>query len=311
MKYTLWLAGLYNAAFGTWAILFPQAAFQLAGIDAPRYPELWQCIGMIAGVYGLAYFAAGFNPARHWPVVLAGLAAKVCGPAGFAWAAWHGRLPWSFGWLILPNDLIWWAPFAAILRHAYVSTLEGRRLASPEIQRMALRARTQVGTSLLDLSTQSPVLLVFLRHFGCTFCREALADLAAQRRAIEALGVRISLVHMSPEADAERFFNRYGLADIDRVSDPHQNLYRAFGLARGRLGQLFGPKAWLRGFQAGILRRHGIGRLAGDGFQMPGVFVVFHGEVLSSYRHVSAADRPNYLAMAPGDAGGIFPTRWA
>jgi peroxiredoxin len=309
MKYALWMAALYHVAFGTWAVLFPQAMCQLAGIDALRYPELLQCIGMLMGVYGLAYFAAGFDATRHWPVVLAGLAGKVLGPAGFAWGAWHGRLSWNLGWIFLVNDLLWWGPFGAILWQAYTDSLDGRRIASPEIQRMALRARTQVGTSLLDLSKESPVLLVFLRHFGCTFCREALADLAAQRRAIEALGVRIALVHMSSEASADRFFTRYGLADIDRVSDPNQNLYRAFGLARGRLGQLFGPKAWIRGFQAGILRRHGVGLLQGDGFQMPGVFLVFHGEVISSYRHVSAADRPDYLAMAQGETGSLFPTR--
>ncbi len=309
MKYTLLLAALYNVALGTWAILLPQAVFQLAGMDAPRYPELWQGIGLSVGVFGLAYFAAGFHPTRHWPVVMAGLSGKVLGPAGFAWAAWQGRLPWNAAWVIVPNDLIWWGPFAAILWQAYTDSLDGRRVASPEIQRMALRARTQVGTTLLDLSTESAVMLVFLRHFGCTFCREALADLAAQRRSIEALGVRIALVHMSSEAGGERFFTRYGLADIDRVSDPNQNLYRAFGLARGRLGQLFGPKAWIRGFEAGILRRHGIGLLQGDGFQMPGVFLVFHGEVNSSYRHMSAADRPDYVAIAQGETGNMFPTR--
>jgi hypothetical protein len=30
---------------------------------------------------------------------------------------------------------------------------------------------------------------------------------------------------------------------------------------------------------------------------MPGVFLLFHGETLKSYRHQSAADRPDYLAM--------------
>jgi hypothetical protein len=57
---------------------------------------------------------------------------------------------------------------------------------------------------------------------------------------------------------------------------------------------LFGPKVWWRGFQAGVLNRHGAGRLQGDGFQMPGVFLVFHGQILRSFRHQSAADRPDY-----------------
>jgi len=39
-------------------------------------------------------------------------------------------------------------------------------------------AVTQSGERLVELSEMSPVLLVFLRHAGCTFCREALADFA-------------------------------------------------------------------------------------------------------------------------------------
>ena len=40
----------------------------------------------------------------------------------------------------------------------------------------------------------------------------------------------------------------------------------------------------------------------GDGFQMPGVFLIYHGEVLRSYRHQSVADRPHYTRFAAGDS---------
>ncbi|MFO0508824.1 MAG: AhpC/TSA family protein, partial [bacterium] len=52
-----------------------------------------------------------------------------------------------------------------------------------------------------------------------------------------------------------------------------------------------------RGFRAGFLGKHGIGSAEGDVTQMPGVFLVFHGEILKSYRHQSAADRPDYVAL--------------
>jgi hypothetical protein len=41
-----------------------------------------------------------------------------------------------------------------------------------------------------------------------------------------------------------------------------------------------------------------MGRLMGDGFQMPGVFLVHHGVVLRSFRHETAAQRPDYRALA-------------
>jgi hypothetical protein len=121
-----------------------------------------------------------------------------------------------------------------------------------------------------------------------------LADIARQRRSIEAAGAAIVLVHMGEDQCGREFFARYSLNGVAQISDPKATLYKAFGLPRGTLRMLFGPRVWWRGFEAGILNRHGIGRLAGDGFQMPGLFLVFHGQVLRSFRHQSAADRPDY-----------------
>jgi hypothetical protein len=61
---------------------------------------------------------------------------------------------------------------------------------------------------------------------------------------------------------------------------------------------LFGWNVWLRGFEAGVLKRHGLGMLKGDGFQMPGVFLLADGELQRSFRHRTAADRPDYEAIA-------------
>ncbi len=301
MRNVLWAAALYNIAWGAMVIMFPLPLFQWAGMPAPNYPELWQFIGMIVGVHGVAYAAAAVDAFRHWPVVFAGLVGKILAPVGFLNAASHGRVPWKAGWLFVTNDLVWWIPFALILVAAHRTYLGSRRALAPEVLRFALRTKVQDGVTIAQLSKSSPVLLVFLRHAGCTFCREALSDIAEQRRSIEANGTRVILVHMGGEEHASKYFQHYGLQDVLRVSDPSQALYRAFGLGRGSLFSLFGPKVWLRGFQAGVLKRHGIGRLVGDGFQMPGVFLVFHGEVLRSYRHQSAADRPEYGRFVDGE----------
>jgi hypothetical protein len=37
--------------------------------------------------------------------------------------------------------------------------------------------------------------------------------------------------------------------------------------------------------------------LAGDGLQMPGVFLLHRGKVLREFRHESAADRPDYVTL--------------
>ena len=88
-------------------------------MELPRYPQIWQCVGMIVGVYGVGYLVAAREPFRHWPIVLVGLLGKVFGPIGFLSAAASGDLPWAWGVTILGNDLIWWLPFTAILYGAF------------------------------------------------------------------------------------------------------------------------------------------------------------------------------------------------
>lgn len=114
----LFAAGVYNILWGAAVVLFPGALFEFAGMEQPRYPQLWQCIGMIVGVYGVGYLAAARDHRRHWPIVLVGLLGKIFGPIGFAQAVIQGDLPPAFGITILPNDLIWWIPFSLMLRDA-------------------------------------------------------------------------------------------------------------------------------------------------------------------------------------------------
>lgn len=118
MRWTLRAAAVYNLVWGGLIIVFPLQPFEWLGMQPPRYPELWQCIGMIVGVYGVGYWIAAGDPLRHWPIVLVGLLGKVFGPIGFIMAATRGSLPWAAGWTILTNDLIWWVPFAGILWQA-------------------------------------------------------------------------------------------------------------------------------------------------------------------------------------------------
>jgi len=117
---TWWLraAAIYNLAWGAVVIAFPQWLFDATGAMRVNYPEIWQCVGMIVGVYGVGYWIAAGDPRRHWPIVLVGLLGKFFGPIGFAVALSRGTFPPAFGLTILTNDLVWWAPFGLILRDA-------------------------------------------------------------------------------------------------------------------------------------------------------------------------------------------------
>ena len=300
LRRTLILAGLYNIFWGAWVILFPSSLFAIMDLPSPTYPAIWQCVGMIVGVYGIGYLIAARDPLTHWPIILVGLLGKVLGPIGFVYASLiTGELPIQFIWTIIPNDLIWWVPFTMMLVLAakYHQGLNDTGDATMNLQDAMQSHHDQHGTTLADLSDQSPVMLVFLRHLGCTFCMETLQDLRAQRGQIEASGIRPVLVHMSDDAAAQRQFAKYTLDDLSRISDPDQDLYRAFELKRGSLWQLVGPRVWFQGIRA-MFRGNGVGKLQGDGFQMPGVFIVHKGKIVQSFKHTAAGDRPEYACMS-------------
>ena len=110
-----WLAAVYNATFAAWTILWPNSFFSLFAIDPPRYPAIWQCLGMVIGIYGLGYAYAALRLDRAFPFIALGLLGKVLGPLGWAATVHAGEWPNRTFTLILFNDIVWWVPFGLFL----------------------------------------------------------------------------------------------------------------------------------------------------------------------------------------------------
>jgi peroxiredoxin len=157
---------------------------------------------------------------------------------------------------------------------------------------------TQSGRKISTISKEKTILLVFLRHFGCIFCKEALKDLSKKRESLTKRGIELVFVHMSDEDTAIKYFNNYGLKGVESIADPMCKLYESFGLVKGNFSQLFGLKNWVRGFQV-VSKDPSMLSLKqiGDGFQMPGIFLIKESEIKESFVHNSAADRPDYDAL--------------
>ena len=297
MRHVLMAAAVYNLAWGASTIVAPQWYFRWSGMADINHAMVWQCVGMIVGVYGVGYAIAATQPYRHWPIVLVGLLGKILGPLGMARQLLAGTVPLKFAAVILTNDLIWWAPFFLILRAAYHAFQQEAGTPEPDSLSSALATTTiQNGNTLANVCRNQTCCFVFLRHLGCTFCRQALADVQAQWSDIQKSGARLILVHMSPEEDAAPLMKAYGVSHIDRVSDPGGRLYRAMGLKRGNLRQLLGPEVMWRGAKA-FFGGHGIGKISGDGTRLGGVFIVKNGAMVRAFPNRSAADRPNYAAI--------------
>jgi peroxiredoxin len=158
---------------------------------------------------------------------------------------------------------------------------------------------TESGASLLALAEGSPVLLIFLRHFGCSFCRQAISDVADLREELARRGVRPVFVHLGTPERAKPFFDYYGIGDVERVSDPEAKIYQnpVFLLPRIHPAlTLLQPSVWV-GWLKGAIFKHGIGAIKEDGHQMQGIFFLKGPKIVRQFRYRTIADEPDYLKL--------------
>jgi hypothetical protein len=159
---------------------------------------------------------------------------------------------------------------------------------------------TETGRSLLDLVDESPVLLIFLRHFACAFCAQALDRVSQVRQQIEAKGVRPVFVHLGSPQRAKPYFDYYNLSDVERISNPEATLYQlpVFALTRTNPFLHFLNLTVWKGWLKGAMFKYGIGMIKEDADQMPGVFFLKERKIVRAFRHRTIADEPDYLKLA-------------
>ena len=141
------LAALYNIAFGIWACIWPGALFAMLEMAAPNYPSLWQCLGMVVGLYGILYVYAAIRLDRAKLIIVIGLAGKILGPIGMFIAFQSGEWPFRAVTLIVFNDFLWWLPFTVFL-------LDGTRIGE------RLRASAPCSCATLNFAAAMAMLFV-------------------------------------------------------------------------------------------------------------------------------------------------------
>lgn len=112
---TFSLAGIYNICWGLLCSIDPQWFFRACNLPPINYPEIFQCLGMVVGLYGIIYFEVARNPEKGWLLAAVGLLGKVLGPIGLGILILSGKWPQSTVVLCLTNDFIWWIPFCIYL----------------------------------------------------------------------------------------------------------------------------------------------------------------------------------------------------
>lgn len=145
---------------------------------------------------------------------------------------------------------------------------------------------------LSDFWSFKPLALLFIRHFGCPFCREEVARLRREKETVDRAGFQVLLVSMGTPEEAEGFRRQFNLP-FTIICDPEKALYKAYGLKGRSISQIFSPKLFLKGLKAvgqGFLP----GLSLGDPFQLPGVVVIdVKGHIRFRYYSRDPSDYPS------------------
>src|SRR3569832_2645903 len=99
-------AVLYNLGWGLFSALDPQWLLRFAGMPPSNTPQIFACLGMVVGLYGIIYLEVARVPERGRLLAAVGLAGKLLGPVGLAQLIYTGAWPPSTLVLCLTNDLI-------------------------------------------------------------------------------------------------------------------------------------------------------------------------------------------------------------
>lgn len=126
------VAGVYNISWGLYAIYDPQWLFRFAKLPLMVHPQIFACLGMVVGLYGIIYLEVARVPERGWLLAAVGLLGKILGPIGLARLIWTGTWPWSTLVLCVTNDFIWWIPFLLYLHDAWPRFLKDLSLAAAD-----------------------------------------------------------------------------------------------------------------------------------------------------------------------------------
>jgi hypothetical protein len=112
-------AGIYNIVWGAWTALDPQWLFRFAGMPPANHPQVFACLGMVIGLYGVLYLEVARRPEHGWLIAAVGLTGKILGPTGLAIELVRGTWPVAAAMICVTNDLIWWIPFGYYVRDAW------------------------------------------------------------------------------------------------------------------------------------------------------------------------------------------------
>lgn len=155
----------------------------------------------------------------------------------------------------------------------------------------SLKIQDELGRDIVvgSLWKNTPIIFVFLRHFGCIACYAHATDVWQHRDKYLKTGARIVFVGNGSPEMIQGFKQRLGVEQIEIYTDPSLESFRACGFKRGFLASV-GLKSM---GQAMSLKKKGFQsypktKADGDSWQLGGIVAIKPGGLVT-YQYISTS----------------------
>lgn len=284
------LGSLYHFIGGGIFLIFSSSLVHFFNVSESSHLFL-QVVGVFYLVFSIGYYFSSNYIEENWLFVLMALVEKVLfGLYGIFLVTRFGLNPAAISFFIV-DAIVWICLLYRILDfiYAYNNYEEDSKTSFADLAKMV---RTNKGDRLIELSNKRPLLLVFIRHLGCTFCRETVSEISEIENKIKEKNLEPVFVHLSDPSFGDKFFGEYFNHEVSHISDPTRVLYRALKIKRGSLWQLYGLKTWYRGIVAAIFKGHGgVKSIEGDVMQLGAYFILDKGQIVFSHYNGNASEQ--------------------
>jgi hypothetical protein len=140
-----------------------------------------------------------------------------------------------------------------------------------------------------DLWAERPAVIAFVRHFGCLFCFEQVADMLSIAPRIAAVGARLCVIGNGNPLHAGVFMDEAGLAG-DVYTDPARILYNRLSMKHGLFATV--NRASTRHMRRAVQRGFRQKGRRGDPWQQGGVVVVATDASVAFIQRFGVAGEP-------------------
>lgn len=155
-------------------------------------------------------------------------------------------------------------------------------------------------TTLGQLISDSPLILLFWRHYGCGCGSDRADRLRSELRRYREVGATVAIVGQGLSVQAAAYADEQSL-DVPILTDTHRRVYEAYGLLEATQPQLlFDAPQWLWSYSRETAerfveaRRETGRRLVNNPWQLPGEFVIrTDGVIAHAHRYQHCEDFPD------------------